>query len=146
MEKTMYSSKTLTEVYTVLKTLDLLSKIPKELVEYLKVNKDDSYKFYFFEEYPLEIQIDNKETDEFLSYIYLKYICESQEEKQQMKQEFIQNDVKEEEEKREKYNPDNIFNKSEEVKEVEKVEESLAPVNESIFSKIISKIKSFFLK
>lgn len=149
METTnLYSPKTLTEVYTVLKTLDLLSKIPKEIVEYLKQNKDNSYKFYFFEEYPLELQIENKETDEFLSYIYLKYICDSEEEKQLIRKMYVSNDLKEETERREKYNPDNIF-KSEQSqieKEVEKIEKELVPQKETFLSKIINKIKSILSK
>jgi len=166
MEQTLvYSPKTLTEVYTVLNALDLLSKIPREIVDFLKKNKDNSYKFYFFEEYPLEIQIENVETNEFLSYLYLKYICDSEEEKQLLKKEFVKNDVKEETLKKEKYNPENLFNNNssisnsssnsngvsstniEEAIIQEKEELEIIPKEEeSIFRKIINKIIHFFTK
>ncbi len=59
--------------------------------------------------------------------------------------------IKEEEEKKKKYNPDNIFHKSNishtDYKEnIPQENNALIEVKENIFVKIVNKIKKFFLK
>ena len=152
METTnIYSPQTLTEVYMVLKTLDLINKIPKEIAEFIKENKDDTYRFYFFKEYPLEIQIERKETNEFLSYIYLKYICENSKEKEIIKKEYVKNDLGIEEKKQEKYNPNKFFDNENLINENNinneyntNKKELVVTENKSFFAKIINKIKNVF--
>ena len=51
-----------------------------------------------------------------------------------------------EDEIREKYNPDNLFKKKENIQEENKEELQLVEVKESIFKKIINKIKEIFVR
>ena len=77
----------------------------------------------------------------------MNYWCNSQEEKQELKDLFKENEIKYQAELREKYNPDNIFknrnhsNPNEENITNEPV--ALIEYKESIFKKIINKILGF---
>lgn len=78
----------LTEVYTILTELDLYKKIPNELQDYIKENKNNDYVFNFDKLVPLFPQVHNDTTRVLLSYLYTKYINGSN-----TRTKFILNDV-----------------------------------------------------
>lgn len=81
-----------------------------------------------------------------IALFHLNYWCNSDEEKEQLKQLFKNNEEKHQAEIREKYNPDNLFknNKQETIQEANVNSNNLAIVEykESILKKFINKIKS----
>ena len=74
----------------------------------------------------------------------MNYWCENENEKNELKQIFKNNEDNYQNELREKYNPDNIFKKH--IQEnIVKNEVSLVEYKESIFKRLINKIKSIFI-
>ena len=70
------------EIYVILNKLGFINKLPANLNEYICNNKSDSYIFDFDENIPLIYQLSNKNTENLLVYLYLKYINDSKEEKE----------------------------------------------------------------
>ena len=89
-----------------------------------------------------------KETLALIAILYLKYICEDENEKEELKEIFRKNEEKHQAELREKYNPDNIFQNNSKpiIKQSQPVpqDKALAKVNQGFFAKFISKIKEIF--
>ena len=140
-------SKSCKEIYVILNRLGLFYKLPTELKEYIIQNQDLSYEYDFNIDLPLVYQIDSENTKAYISYLYLKYINDSDNEKNILLRKYEQNEKIYQEKLMEKYNPDNIF-KSKEIETVENTPNTVALVEykESIIRKIINKIKRIFLK
>lgn len=139
-------SRSITEVLEILKHMDkiYIEKLPKKFVEFLQDNQDTSYIPKFDYTKKLQDCVMYKETKALLGIMFLKYwSCEKQ------KKEYLQilenNQKKYQEKINEKYNPDNLFKNSKKCKE--KIEENTQMIEykESVFRKIMNKIK-FFLK
>ena len=136
------------EVLEVLKNSDqrILEKIPEKFITFLNENKDKSYivKIDFTDE-----NWDNsikQETQAILALIYRDYIV-SQEERARLLTEEKEEQIRIENELREKYNPDNLFKKQDQVKNTEEVvteEVAMVEYKESIFKRFINKLKSIF--
>ena len=106
--------KALTEVVKILENTDdeLVKKIPKDFMNYIRENKDDNYSFKVDKEKGLLEQDISEETKAILSLIYRDYFCDEEERQElirQEKEEFL----REEQKKRERYNPDDLFKKEE---------------------------------
>ena len=137
------------ESYIVLEKLELLHKLPENVLSFLKSNLDENYSFTINPDMPLDLQINNENTKAYISYLFLKYINDSKEEKELLLNMYKENQVKEEELIREKYNPDNIFGKNESYnKEDELKEDKLVIVDEkkSIIKTFISFLKKILKK
>ena len=102
-------SKSCKEIYVILNKLGLFYKLPTELKEYIIQNQDLSYEYDFNIDLPLVYQIDNEKTKAYISYLYLKYINDSDNEKNILLRKYEQNEKIYQEKLMEKYNPDNIF-------------------------------------
>lgn len=140
------------EVLTILKYVpkDDFEKIPKDVIKTLEQNQDDSF------EYEINFSIDFQEQElsevakAILANFYRDYWATEEERKQILIEEKNERN-NDELEKRARYNPDNIFKtqnitvESIEVENIE-VEKDLILVKESIFQKIINKIKSLIKK
>ena len=87
-----------------------LSKIPKDLIDLIRKNKDSEYIWKYDSNKKLEEQNIHKDTIAILSYINMKYILEDNQ-KMLMKNLHFFNEMKSEKLKREKFNPENIFKK-----------------------------------
>ncbi len=130
--------KTACETYIILNKLELLSKLPEDLKNYLEVNKDKNVDFDIDVNIPLDIQIENENTKRFLSYIFLKYINDSTEEKEYILDLCKQNQIEEDTKARELYNPDNIFKKdNKDEKKEEKSENIEEPKIENVEDKFV---------
>ena len=129
-------------------TPNLKARIPKKFISYFENNKSKDYNWKIDEALPLEKQNLLPTTKEILTVLYKDYICDDIE-RVELEKTLSNNEIKYQEELREKYNPDNIFkNKAKEVVDTITKNENTSVVSykESFFSKIISKIKLFFHK
>lgn len=127
------------------------NKIPSKLRGFFKEEKDKNYFKNISTEIPIEEQNLKEETLALIALLYLKYICEDEDEKQNLRQIYEENEKKYREQMRERYDPEKaIERKNKQNKEENEINSSLAtgkeivPKKESIMSKIINKIKAFF--
>lgn len=135
------------EVYQVLNLLgnEYINKLPNSLLNMLKENRDINYSPQYNEDEPLNKQNIKKEALAIIALLHLNYWCESEQEKLEIKQILKNNENKYEQELREKYNPDNIFNKSKQEHEtIAEPQVSMIEYKESFFKRIINKIKNIF--
>lgn len=138
----------LNEVFKRLSDIEL-SKIPSQLIEYVRANMDTDYIWEYDDSKKLEEQDFLVETKALIVEIYGRYLCP--EDKKEFWKKYNQvclNMI--EEKKKEEYDPDDIFKKKEKimVKNHIKQEENMQMIEykESIFRKIINKILKIFNK
>ena len=125
-----------------------VEKVPQKMREMFKNEKLQGYEPKIDKNLPLDQQNLQRKTLAILTLLNLNYWCENQEEKQELIKTYSENDRKREKEIREKYNPDNIFNKNNDVKDIEKVTEDVRSLvkykGESFIKKLLNKIKRLF--
>ena len=137
-------NKRLVEVDEVLSYLseEELLKIPEDVRQVIKDNKDKEYIWKYDISKELKDQGLSKDTIIILSYLNMEYLL-NQEQKQFMQELHIFNEKKLEKEKAKQYNPDDIF-KNKNIEETAKKEEkSLIAYKQNLFTKIINRIKNF---
>ena len=131
--------------------LDLLEdeyakRIPEKIRTFIKEERDDEYKPIIDVDKPLLEQNISREAMVLLAVVYLNYLCDSEQEKQELLNEFAKN----EEEKNaleERYNPDNLFKKKKESVNQNTEEVQMIEYKEKNFiQKILSKIKAIFMR
>lgn len=134
------------EVYVILDSLveEDYKKIPPELIENIYRNMNQDYKYELDEEQELSTQKMLPETKAILFNIFRDYLS-TEEQKQKIirmqKEERQKNELK----KKEQYNTDVFANKEKTNNpEIQKEQVSLIKYKESIFKKIINKIKNIF--
>lgn len=135
--KEMYS-----EVFGILEALGekYINRLPKDLYELIKSSKSNSYSPKYSLDTILEEKSIKRESLSMIALFHLNYWCDTEEEKQELKELFKQNDEKNTALKRANYNLSNVL-KKEETKEEKVVELSLVKVEkESLFVKILKKI------
>ena len=151
-------AKAYTELLEILKyfSKESLEKLPKENIEMYNLEKDKNYNFTYNKQLELDEQNVSKLTIILIANLYIQYLA-SEEERNKIKE----RDKKEleliENQKRQMYNPDKIFENRKEatykynVEDVSKIKQdeniSLPIVKkQNIFTKIIEKIKLKFSK
>lgn len=138
------------EVLTILGYMETeyQEKIPKKLIDFFERNSAKNYKFDIDLAIPLKEQKLKAKTLSLLAMLNLNYWCKSNEEKQELIKRYSENEKKYQEELRKRYNPDNIFKKQQEKSNIEENviqnEVALIEYKESIFRRLINKIKSIF--
>ena len=131
------------EVLEILNELEdkEFNKIPTRVINFFEECKSKTYNPKI--DYTAEVESLNlkEKTREILAGIYLDYLCPEIDKEEYVKKIRI-NNYKHEEELKKKYDVDNIFkNRKDDFEE----QQALKIIEkESIFSKIIKKIKSFF--
>ncbi len=129
-----------------------INRIPKKFKKFLEENASKDYVCEFDYTKPLNELKLLDETRGIIGTICLNYWCNTKEEKELFLNKIHDNEVKYQQELREKYNPDNIFKstKNQEINSTEKVEEKnqnpLMEYKPSFFQRIIEKIKNIFKK
>ncbi len=154
MVSTEYSE-AIVEVLDILQYSDdyIIERIPKKLIEFWERNKSITYKSNLDHSKPInEMKLKDK-TKSLITMIYLNYLCD---ETQKKNTQLIlkNNEEKYQKELREKYNPDNIFNHNQVIKEEKEIENytetkqnmQMIEYKESIVRKIINKILKIFQK
>jgi len=141
-------SKRLKEVDYILKKMDeeYIKKIPQEVFDYINENMDKSHEFNYDEEKTLLEQNLHIDTVSILTYINTEFLLDGVQKKELMdllkKDELIL-----EQEKSKKYNANDIFKKkNQKIKKEESKPHDIAIIEytESIFKKLIDKIKNIF--
>lgn len=87
-----------TETLIILGKLELDSLLPKDIIENMNKEKDETWDFIYNENLPLEEQKVLKRTSALLSIIYLMYLCDDIEEKKELKLLYEENEIKSDEE------------------------------------------------
>ena len=149
MENIEYSN-SLYQINEILKyiTPNLKARIPKRIISYFETNKSKDFNWQIDKTVPLEKQDLLPITKEILTVLYKDYMCDDIE-RAKLDKTLNENEIKYQNELREKYNPTNIFKDRQKATETaEKIEENIEIVayKESFFSRIISKIKLIFHK
>lgn len=138
-------NKRLVEVECILRMLDnkYITKVPQEVWNYIDENKDKNYIFKYDNNKSLNEQNLNIDTISILTYINIEYLLEDDEKRELLT--LLKNDeIIAEQDKRKKYNPDNLFNN----KKVQSKEEvSLVEIKiEKWYEKLFSFLKNMFKK
>lgn len=125
--------------------LDVLQHSEIEVIEIIKKIKEKSCKEYTpKEKNDFNFNISEK-AKSILAVIYQDYLCDD-DEIDEFNQLLLENEAEYQEELREKYNPDDVFKNKKEAEEPDSNAENMQMVEykESIFKKIINKIKMLF--
>ena len=146
------SSLAYSEVYEILKLLEdeYVYRIPEKIMNFFEEERDKEYKPIIDVNIPLDEQNLKRETMVLLSILNYNYWCDSEAEKKEIQEELIRNSERKEQELAERYNPDNIFKKKNEVKE--QIVDNSANMQlveyreQSFIKKLLNKIMSFFRK
>ncbi len=143
-------SKAYTEVLLILSYMEqkYIDMIPKKLLELFNEEKDPNYQPDINPNTSLAEQNLQRKTLALLAMLNLNYWCKDENEKQEMLKMYSENDKKIEAEMRERYNPDNLFKKRENVEQNDEVKEEYTDIIEykeqNIFKKILNRIIKFF--
>lgn len=138
-------SETLTELNEVFNntSIDVIKRIPKTFLQFIAENVSDTYEFKYDKTKSLKEQNLKPKTKGLIALVYRDFICNNEE--KQIYNEKVSNVLKEIElEKREKYNPDNLFKNENKIKEDSEVlnEVNLVEVKDNFLYKLIKKVKS----
>ena len=141
-------SQAFTEVLEILKNSEknIVSRIPENFIEFLNKYKDNNYKAEIdFSNENWDEQV-KKETQAILALIYRDFIV-SKEKREKLLAEEQEEQIRIENELREKYNPDNLFkNETNNIINNSKNTVEMVKYKESILKKIIIKIQNIFAK
>ena len=152
MEELKVINKTYAKAYT--EVLEIIryfpeeeyKKIPQEKIEYYKENMDQDYKVTINPEIDLAKQNISKEASVIIVTIFRDYFA-TEEQKEKLEELIELSKQKSEIEKREKYNPDDIF-KEKIKKDIKKENITNLPVEVkkyNFFKKLIDYIRSLFM-
>lgn len=145
MEKVSRNQRMFIEVKEILKYVDskILNKIPNDIIENFENIEDDSYKFEYDTTKTLKEQKISEDTKNMISYLYIKYCCDEVTKKDILKQIKTNKEIEAKKEAERNWlvnKKDNNAGDKERVTETSLIKKE----NESVFNKIISKIKSWF--
>lgn len=128
---------------------DKQEKIPKNIIEYFKEEMDKDSKRELTTDISLENQNLKNATWDLIAILYLKYLCEDEEEKKELEQIYAENERKYREEIKEKYNPEKILENRGKKNTEQQDEVKNLPIEvkkESFIQKIIKFINKIFHK
>ena len=137
------------EVLEILKYIPIkdYNKIPKNIIELFEKNANNEHRFIYNPNKTLDEQNVTKRAKAIIAILFTDYWANKiQREKIIQKQNYDR--IKLNEEKREKYNPDNIF-KNREIRTIENTTSNIVSMiayKESAFKRLLNKIKSIFAK
>ncbi len=152
MEHKSELSNVYSEVYAVLSLMEsqYIDKIPNQLMELVRSEKNEKYAPNIKIDIPLDEQGLQRKTLAFLAMLNLNYWCENEKEKQELLEMYSENDRIAETELQEIYNPENIFHKKKQEKinsdEKQENKQMIESEEKSILKKILKKIMNFFKK
>ena len=141
-------NKRLVEVDVVLNYLseEDYKKIPEEILQAIKENKDKEYIWEYDETKELKDQGLSRDTIAFLAYLNTEYLL-NEKQKNLMNEIYALKERKMEEEKSKQYSAEDLFKKSKSEEKIPEIQEnSLVIYKEGFFTKFINKIKRFFIK
>lgn len=80
------------EVITVLEEMELTQYIPEKILDSIRSVQDNEYVFLFDKDKPLEEQNLSKEAGLILNFLYLAYICDNEDEREEFRKIFEKNE------------------------------------------------------
>ena len=131
------------------------NKIPSSVKKFFKEEMDKNYVKMIKKDIPIGEQNLKEETFALIALIYLKYLCNDKNEKDRLMNIYASNEKSYRKEIRQKYDIENIFKekldkkietKLEIKKSDQSEEKSLIQYKESVFKKIVKKIKEIIGK
>lgn len=126
--------------------LESVNKIPADMIEMFKHNMDTSYNFKIDVTRSFENQVLMEETKAILANIYKDYWATPYQKERINEKERIDREILEKE-KAVKYNSDELFNEKKELKEENYSKDLPIEIKkENFFKKLITFIKSLFIK
>ena len=130
-----------TEVLEILKHIpeEEYNLIPKTEIQFYENNCDKSYKYEYDESIDIKDQTISREANAVIVALYLNYFA-NERQKSIINEILKQNTIKAENEKREKYNPDDIFKDTKQ----ENLPIEINEEKDSFFKRILNKLKSIF--
>lgn len=136
------------EILIVLSKLNLVDKIPKDIISSMKNNQDDNWNFVYEDGVPLDKQKLTRQSIIMFSNLYYMYICKDNTERQKIKDILQENEKRQYEEMTDRLNN---LNRREsytiKTTNIEEEKKQLVEVKkESFIKKIINIIKSLFHK
>lgn len=138
------------EIYEILKIFpsELVNKVPKDKIDFFYKNMDNSYEYNISKE-TFDGQTMLEETAAILTILFRDYWASAEQKEKLINfTENAQSIV--EKENRERYNPDNLFKNRNQANEIEENiiqnEVALVEYKETIFRRLIIKLKSIFYK
>ena len=137
-----------TEVYTILQELneEEYNKISPEVIETIETNMDEDYEYELDDEIELKEQPMLPETKAILFNLFRDYLATPEQKAKIIR---MQNEARQKNElkKQQMYNTDVFANKTKENLTADNNETmQIVEYKESIFKRILNKIKSFFIK
>lgn len=127
---------------------EMSNQIPLKLRKFFKREMDKNYIPTIDTKIPIKEQRLKRKTIAIIAGLNIQYWCKDEERKKELLEVYSNNEKKYQEELREKYNPDNIFKKRTQENTIEEKnienEFALVEYKESIFKKLINKIKNIF--
>ena len=139
------------EVNAFLQLIDsnMSNKIPKKLKNFFKREMDKKYQPVLKKNIPLKEQNLRRKTIASISSLYLQYWCTDMSKKEELLKTYKNNEIKYQEQLREKYNPDMLFKnkRNYDNNNNEKAENNTQMIvidKDNIFTRFIKKIKLFF--
>lgn len=113
--------------------------IPKNEIEFYKSNCDKNYNYVYDESLDIKDQNISREANAVIVSIYMNYFANDRQ-KSVINEILKQNTIKNENEKREMYNPDNIFKET----QSQNLPIEINTEKENFFKKIFNKLRSLF--
>lgn len=136
------------EILEIIKNMEqhYKDKIPVKLIEFFEENKDSNYQYNIDKINENQNMAFSQKTIDLLAMLQLKYLA-TEEEKELLKDALDKNDIKYQTEMREKYNTDNLFrNKNNQINQDTTNPVAMMEYKETIFTRIINRIKRLFRK
>ena len=162
MEVSLKTRETYAELDEFIELLDDSdkNKIPNSVRDFFKNEKDKNYKKHIDRNTTIDKQNLKEETLALIALLYLRYICDNEEEKSRLEKIYAENEEKYREELKEKYDSEKALERKNEQKDkanevdghketidnAQSESNALMEHKESIFRKIINKLKKFFKK
>lgn len=125
----------------------IIEKIPSKFLEFIKNIESKTYRFSYDKSKCLKEQNLKPETRGLIALVYEKYICNDDERREYIKQcKTVM--IEQERLKREKYNPNDLFNKEDknDIQKSKKEVQIEVSKKENFLQKIIKKVKKLFKK
>lgn len=124
------------------------NKIPKNLRELFKLEKDKEYIKKINPNIPVKEQDLKEETLGIIAYLNLQYWCEDEEEKQRLKKVYEKNEKVYQEMFQIDYNPDELFKNKTSANEIDEKQENtqIVEYKESFIKRFINKFLNIFKK
>lgn len=132
------------EVYVILQNIDEkdYDLVPKNFIKMVEHNMNKDYDFKLDINKDFEEQDLLQETKTILAYLYLNY-WGTEEEKVRIKEKFKQDIAVSEEKKKQKYNPNDLFEKTNYIPQKVAVQ-IVEYKKENFFTKLVKNIKKFW--